>query len=80
MTLDPISELLHASRPGAGEIEHGEAGQGLRGARKGIRKALFLVTSAFESDAAWQFQRLAPLLPALDRWLESGLFSTGWID
>ena len=33
----PIRELAHAGRPGAdaGEVEHGEAGQGLRGAREG---------------------------------------------
>ena len=33
----PVRELPHAGRPGAdaGEIEHGEAGQGLRGAREG---------------------------------------------
>ena len=33
----PIRELAHASRPGAdpGEVEHGEAGEGLRGAREG---------------------------------------------
>src|SRR5450631_3100552 len=32
----PIRELPHAGRPGAdaGEIEHGEAGKGLRGARE----------------------------------------------
>src|ERR1700685_3524540 len=32
----PVRELAHAGRPGAdaGEIEHGEAGQGLRGARE----------------------------------------------
>ena len=33
----PVRELPHAGRPGAdaGQIEHGEAGQGLRGAREG---------------------------------------------
>ena len=33
----PVRQLPHAGRPGtdAGEIEHGEAGQGLRGARDG---------------------------------------------
>ena len=33
----PIGELAHAGRPGAdaGKVEHGETGQGLRGAREG---------------------------------------------
>ena len=38
----PVRELPHAGRPGAdaGQIEHGEAGQGLRGAREGHSKIL----------------------------------------
>src|SRR6185437_15476823 len=33
----PVGELAHAGRPGAdaGKVEHGETGQGLRGAREG---------------------------------------------